>query len=67
MKGLRSEEICPRCREGRLKSWNELSDEQRMLAERLPYNTGFSSAQRKKHRFCERCWFESVNDQSTNA
>ena len=54
------EEMCPRCDGGRLKGWDELTDDERFLAERLPASAEYSAAERKKHRFCTRCWFESV-------
>jgi len=53
-----SEKICPRCHSGRLKHWSELTRDEEMLAERLPASAEFSAAERKKHRFCTRCWFE---------
>jgi len=53
----RPEKICPRCG-FILKSWSELDDEQRMLAERLPMSAEYTTRERKKHRFCTRCWFE---------
>ncbi len=56
------EKICPRCTSQRLRRWGELSDEQKMLAERLPASATVSVAKRKKHRFCTRCWFEE-NDE----
>jgi|GEM_PF-1561165 len=31
------EKICPRCDAQKMKSWAELSDEQKMLVERLPF------------------------------
>jgi hypothetical protein len=49
-----------------MKSWEELSDEQKFLIERLPLNAEFSRKQRKKHRFCERCWFEEIDSQADN-
>jgi hypothetical protein len=49
-----------------MKSWDELDDKQKFLVERLPRNTEFSPAQRKKHRFCERCWFEDVDSKTEN-
>jgi hypothetical protein len=58
MKGLEQEKNCPRCGTPKMKSWRDLSDEQKFLVERLPLNTDYSPEQRKKHRFCERCWFE---------
>ena len=53
------DQTCPRC-EHRLKTWHELSADQKFLAERLPASAEFSAEQRKKHRFCVRCWFEAV-------
>ena len=49
---------CLRCGSQKMKSWEELSDEQKFLVERLPLSADFSPEERKKHRFCERCWFE---------
>jgi len=59
MKGF-DEKMCPKCHHPKMKSWEELSGEQKFLAERLPGSAEFSLEQRKKHRFCERCWFEDV-------
>jgi ribosomal protein S27AE len=53
-----SEKLCPRCGLMKVKIWAELNDEQKMLVERLPGSAEFSRAERKKHRFCTRCWFE---------
>jgi len=47
-----------------MKSWEDLNSEQKILVEKLPLNTEFSRAQRKKHRFCDRCWFEEVDAES---
>jgi hypothetical protein len=62
-----NEKICPKCRSTKLKSWNELNDEQKFLVERLPLSAEFSPEQRKKHRFCERCWFEDAEAESNAA
>jgi hypothetical protein len=59
MKGFQ-EKNCPKCHSPKMKTWNELNDEQKFLVERLPLNTEFSLEQRKKHCFCERCWFEET-------
>jgi len=48
-----------------MKAWAELSDEQKMLVERLPLSAEFTLSQRKKHRFCTRCWFEESDCDST--
>lgn len=43
-----------------MKSWEELSEEQKMLAERLPASAELSLEQRKKNQFCPRCWHEQT-------
>ncbi len=57
-----SEKICPRCDLPSLKSWDELSEDDQFLAKRLPMSAEFSPTERKKHRFCTRCWFESGDE-----
>ena len=54
------EKICPRCAAPKMKDWEDLTDEQKFLVERLPLNTAFTPDERKKHRFCERCFFEET-------
>lgn len=54
-----SENICPRCHSAKMKGWNELDTEEKMLAEKLSASAEFTPEERKKHRFCVRCWFES--------
>jgi hypothetical protein len=41
-------------------SWDQLTDEEQMLAERLPRSADYSLQERKKHRFCSVCWFEAT-------
>lgn len=43
-----------------MKTWEELSDEQKMLVMRLPLSANLSLAERKKNLFCPRCWFEQT-------
>ena len=43
-----------------MKSWDELNDEQKFLVERLALSGDFPIAERKKHRFCTRCFFEEI-------
>jgi hypothetical protein len=51
---------CPRC-EGRLRSWDELSDEEREMIKRLPASADYSLDERKaRRRWCTRCWFEET-------
>lgn len=52
------EKICSRCGMPKLKTWEELSGEQKFLVERLPLSAEFSLEQRKKHLFCINCWNE---------
>ncbi len=54
------ENICPKCGARRLKSWPELSDEERFLAKRLAMSAEYTPEERKRHRFCPRCWFEDA-------
>lgn len=58
-----TQNICPRCGAARLRSWGELSDEEREVARRLPAATDFNSGERERtHRWCVRCWFEETHD-----
>lgn len=59
--GTSSEKKCPKCQSASMKAWSELTDEQKFLVERLPGNVDFTTDERKKHRFCTRCWFETDN------
>jgi ribosomal protein S27AE len=49
---------CPRCGFPIMTSWNDLSDDDRFAIELLLNSTAASAEERKKHRFCKRCWFE---------
>lgn len=54
--------ICPRCDSPKMRSWDELSDDEKYLVERLPLFADVPLHQRKKHRFCTRCWFEETGE-----
>lgn len=50
---------CPRCGEGPVRAWRELTDEQREVVRRLPESAEYLQAERiAMHRWCTRCWFE---------
>jgi Zn-finger nucleic acid-binding protein len=52
---------CPRCCAAGLKTWNELTLEEKILAEKMPFSAEFSLSDRKqRHLFCSRCWFETA-------
>jgi ribosomal protein S27AE len=54
---------CPRCGDGTLKAWYELSEEEREVARRLPASADFPLDERAaRHRFCTRCWYEERAD-----
>jgi ribosomal protein S27AE len=56
--------ICPNCGAVKMKYWEDLDEEQKFLVQRLPKNTEFLSEERKKHRFCARCWFEETQKEN---
>ncbi|HMQ05081.1 MAG TPA: hypothetical protein PKD26_14270 [Pyrinomonadaceae bacterium] len=67
MKEIKHRAECPKCGGSRIREWNDLTDDQRMLAERLPASAEFTPAERKKHRFCTRCWFEFTEREGASA
>jgi hypothetical protein len=59
---------CPRCGEGTLKAWYELSEDEREVALRLPGSADFSATERSaRHLFCTRCWYEQTAGTARNA
>jgi len=64
MKGFEYSDICPQCDSPTLRSWGDLSDQEKYIVERLPTFADVPAEQRKKHRFCTRCWFEETADRS---
>ena len=50
---------CQKCDYKSVKTWDELSEEEKMVV-KSKYSD-FSLEQRKKHRFCVRCWFEEMD------
>ena len=49
---------CPRCGVGRLRRWDELSDEEREVVRRLPASADEPLEARQSHQWCTRCWYE---------
>jgi len=59
---------CPRCDLGELRSWKDLSEEDREVVKRLPASADYSLDERKaRHSWCTRCWFEETSGSSTLA
>ena len=59
MKGF-DEKKCPRCEHPRMKTWNELTGDEKILAERLPQSATYARRERETHLFCPRCWHEEA-------
>ncbi|MBD0371164.1 MAG: hypothetical protein ICV60_10045 [Pyrinomonadaceae bacterium] len=52
---------CARCGEGRLRSWQELTEEEREVTRRLPAYADYTEDERRtRHRWCTRCWHEEI-------
>ncbi len=67
MNGL-SDRGCPRCGEGRMRAWHELSDEERKVVRRLPESADYTLAERiATHRWCSRCWYEATRGEERRA
>jgi hypothetical protein len=56
---LENKNMCPRCRATRLRTWEELSSDEKFVAERLPRSAELLFEKRETHLFCPRCWFET--------
>jgi len=65
MKGFQRK-MCPKCHHPQMKLWEELTDEEKFLAERLPMSATFTRREREKHLFCTRCWQEVVPDETAD-
>ena len=57
MKNLNYEN-CPRCGNQKSKSWNELTEDEKILVEKLPASADFKKVERLRNRWCARCWHE---------
>jgi len=63
-----SETKCPRCGEGRLRDWDELTEEERIIARGLPDNVDYTPNEREAmHRWCTNCWYEATTDAPCDA
>jgi hypothetical protein len=49
-----------------MKSWSELTEEEKELIKRLPLSATYPLEERQAtHRWCTRCWFESTATSTT--
>ncbi|MBC7796440.1 MAG: hypothetical protein H7Z37_06185 [Pyrinomonadaceae bacterium] len=51
--------VCQRCGYHKLKTWNELTDDEKILVEKLPFSASIDIDERRRHLFCPRCFHES--------
>lgn len=49
---MASEDLCPQCGTSRLRSWRELTEDERNVVRRLSADAPEAS------RWCGRCWYE---------
>jgi len=57
---------CPRCGERQMRSWSELSEDEREVVKRLPASADYSLEERQtRHRWCTRCWYEATDGSDT--
>lgn len=62
---MNNDKRCPRCGEGQIKSWSELTDEEREVVKRLPSTAGYEAAEMETMaQWCTRCWYQSVGDET---
>ena len=58
---MNTDQSCPRCGSEVMRAWQQLSSEEHEVVERLPESSEFESKERKAmHRWCTRCWYESM-------
>ncbi|MBX7053888.1 MAG: hypothetical protein K1X36_02955 [Pyrinomonadaceae bacterium] len=62
-----SKSDCPKCGALSIKDWQELTGDEKMIVSRLPAARAFTPAERKRHRFCTRCWFEEIEPREHRA
>jgi hypothetical protein len=54
-------DACPRCGTERLRTWDQLSAEEREVVRRLPASAHFKLEERAaSRRWCTRCWHEET-------
>jgi hypothetical protein len=62
-----SQRFCPKCGSPKIKRWDELTEDEKFIVERLPASGDFSSEERRQHRFCARCFYEDKTAEAEKA
>jgi hypothetical protein len=56
---------CPRCGEGRLRRFDELSEEEQEVTRCLPASADYAADERRAtHTWCSKCWYEATQARS---
>jgi hypothetical protein len=51
-----------------MKSWSELTDDEKAVVKRLPTPADLSEEERQaNHRWCTRCWYENTQPEQQHA
>lgn len=49
--------FCTNCGSPKMKSWDDLTADEKFMAERLTTTSGFSPEEKQHRRFCARCLY----------
>ena len=53
---------CPKCGGETMRTWEQLSDDEREVVRRLPGSADYEFSERQAtHRWCTRCWHEQTS------
>jgi hypothetical protein len=58
--------ICRKCGSSKFKDWNELTSDEKFIAERISPEK-FSGEEGKKYRFCARCFYADESAEENRA
>jgi hypothetical protein len=59
---------CPKCGQENLRTWEQLSEDEREVVKRLPGSADYQFSERRtRHRWCTRCWHEEIGDHQRRA
>lgn len=67
MESFNPETVCLKCGHGKLKTWNDLSEDEKMIAGRVSNAADFSNKDLWLIRFCVRCWNVAFQQKMTLA
>ncbi|HKO99224.1 MAG TPA: hypothetical protein VJU86_19650 [Pyrinomonadaceae bacterium] len=59
---MTSKSRCARCGDVQVKSWANLTDDEKEVVSRLRQSAEYTEAERRlNHEWCTRCWHEQTN------